>query len=139
VIGRAVFVDTSAWYALADEDDRQHGRAVRRLRRLVNLRRTLVTTNHVVGETYTLLRARLGFLAAQAFLRRVRSSPLTQRTFVPEAWEEAAEYLLAQYNDQDFWHVDATSFVGMRRLGIQEVLAFDHHFSVAGFALVEDR
>jgi predicted nucleic acid-binding protein len=57
---------------------------------------------------------------------------------VLESWEEAAEDLLVQYADQPFSYVDATSFVTMRRLGLDEALTFDHHFSVAGFALLGD-
>jgi predicted nucleic acid-binding protein len=98
--------------------------------------RTLLTTNHVASETYTLLRMRLGSSAAQEFLSRSRISATTQRVFVPEAWEEAAEDLLIRYGDQDLSYVDATSFIAMRRLGLQEALAFDHHFSVLGFVLI---
>ena len=135
-MSRSVFVDSSAWYALADADDAYHRRAADSIRRVLTERRTLTTTNHVVGETYTLLRARLGFTPAQQFLARVRSSQHTQRVFVPESWEDAAEDLLARYADQDFSYVDATSFVAMRRLNLDEVLAFDHHFAILGFTLV---
>jgi predicted nucleic acid-binding protein len=44
---------------------------------------------------------------------------------------------LAQYDDQAFSYVDATSFVTMRRLGIQEALTFDRDFVIAGFTLVQ--
>ncbi|MBI4493881.1 MAG: PIN domain-containing protein [Chloroflexi bacterium] len=135
---RAVFVDTSAWYALADSGDTHHVQAEQRLRRLLRERRTLLTSNHVAGETYTLLRVRLGYRAAQEFLRRTRNSAFVQRVFVPESWEETAEDLLVQYDDQDFSYVDATSFVAMRRLGLQDTFAFDHHFAIPGFALVAD-
>jgi predicted nucleic acid-binding protein len=132
------FVDTSAWYAITDPKDTNHQQATERLRRLSASRRTFITTNHVVSETYTLLRSRLGFSAAQQFLQRTRASALTRRVFVPEAWEEAAEDLLRQYDDQDFSYVDATSFIAMRRLEIQEALAFDHHFTVLGFIVPGD-
>jgi predicted nucleic acid-binding protein len=138
-MSRDVFVDTSAWYALIVGSDSNHFSAVGRFRRVAEVERTLVTTNHIRGETYTLLRTRVGFRMAQEFLRRTSRDPLLRSVFVPEAWEEAAESLLAQYEDQDFSYVDATSFVAMRRLGIQEALAFDHHFSVAGFALLGDQ
>ena len=90
----------------------------------------------MAGETYTLLRVRLGYTAAQEFLRRVRAAPLVQRVFVPEPWEEAAEDLLRHYRDQDFSYVDATSFVAMRRLKLQEAFAFDNHFATLGFTLI---
>ena len=108
---------------------------MRTLRRLGAERRALCTTNHVAGETYTLLRVRLGFDPAQEALRRLRESRIVERVFVSEEWEEEAERLLTQYADQDFSYVDGTSFVAMHRLGIVEAFAFDHHFSVAGFRL----
>jgi predicted nucleic acid-binding protein len=102
----------------------------------VGEQRVLVTTNHVIGETYTLLRSRLGFDAAQGFMARTRASALTRRVFVPESWEAAAEDLLGRYSDQDFSYVDAISFVAMRRLALSEAFTFDHRFTVAGFTLL---
>ena len=61
MIRRAVFVDSSAWYAMVDADDSGHALAVRRFRRLAESRRPMLSTNHVIGGTYTLLRGRLGF------------------------------------------------------------------------------
>lgn len=132
------FVDTSAWYALLSESDTEHAAALRRFERLVQERRTAVTTNHVVSEAYTLLRRRLGARVSLSFVRRIRGDSFVRRVFVPENWEEEAERLLEQYQDQVFSYVDATSFVAMRHLGIQEALTFDRDFVVAGFTLVGD-
>lgn len=60
---------------------------------------------------------------------------LAERHFVPESWQENAEELLFTYRDQDFSYVDATSFVTMRRLGIQDAFTFDRHFAILGFSL----
>jgi predicted nucleic acid-binding protein len=98
----------------------------------------LLTTNYVVGETYTLIRMRLGFAAARQFVDRVRASPVTERIFIPAAWESEAEPLLSRYADQDFSYVDATSFVTMGHRGLTTAFAFDHHFVVAGFTLLID-
>jgi predicted nucleic acid-binding protein len=133
-----VFADTSAWYALLSPRDTEHVAAVRRFRGLVGVRRSVVTTNHVIGEAYTLLQRRLGNQVALRFLDRVRRDRFVQRVFVSEAWEEQAERLLQQYHDQPFSYVDATSFVTMRELGIQEALAFDRDFLIAGFTLLGD-
>ena len=97
-----------------------------------------MTTNYVVGESYTLIMGRFGPRTAQTFLGRVRSSLVLQRVHVIAEWEDEAERLLVQYHDQRFSYVDATSFVTMRRLGIQEALAFDTDFLIAGFTLVGD-
>jgi len=135
---RPVFVDTSGWYALIDTRDGGHGAAVRRFRRATGDRRRIVTTNYVIGESYTLIMGRLGPPTAQAFLGRVRSSSILQRVHVVDGWENEAERLLVQYHDQRFSYVDATSFVTMRQMGIREALAFDTDFVIAGFALLGD-
>jgi predicted nucleic acid-binding protein len=100
-----VFVDSSAWYALLDADDRDHTVALRRFRRTTELRRLMVSTNHVIAEIYTLVRRRLGNRSALAFLQRTRDDPLVQRVFVSETSEQDAERLLEQYDDQPFSYV----------------------------------
>lgn len=134
----AVFVDTSAWYAIISTSDTNHRAATNRFRYLVSVRRELVTTNRVAAEAFTLVRLRLGHDAAFRFLERLRTSGTVRRVFVSEAWEEEAERLLAQFGDQMFSYVDATSFVAMRRLGLTEAFAFDRDFVVAGFTLTGD-
>lgn len=130
--------DSSAWYALLSSSDGQHATARRRFGRLVAEGRTVVATNHVISETYTLLRGRLGSRAALIFLDQARRDPFIRRVQVPEEWEHEAEQLLAQYHDQRFSYVDATSFVTMRHLGLWEALTFDSDFVIAGFTLVGD-
>lgn len=96
-----------------------------------------MTTDFVVAETYAFIRSRVGVRAALTFTTASRSSPTTRRIAVPEDWHIAAEELLAQYEDQDLSYVDAISFVAMRRMEIRHAFAFDHHFRVLGFELLE--
>ena len=62
-----IFVDTSAWYALADKVDVNHGLATEFFPRAMAEYREIVSTNHVIGETYTLIVSRLGRDAAWLF------------------------------------------------------------------------
>lgn len=55
----AVFVDTSAFYAIAATDDADHQRALTISRRLEADGAVLHTTNLVVAETHVLLKSRL--------------------------------------------------------------------------------
>lgn len=43
---------------------------------------------------------------------------------------ETAWQIGLAYADQDFSMVDCTSFAVMRRLGIECVASFDHHFAI---------
>jgi predicted nucleic acid-binding protein len=55
---------------------------------------------------------------------------------VSSGQEREAELLLEQFADRDFSYVDATSFVVMSQLGLNEAFAFDHHFTAARFSLL---
>ena len=52
-----IFVDTSAWYAIIDKDDRDYKAAVKKVR---ILDRPLLTSNYILDEILTLLKTRLG-------------------------------------------------------------------------------
>jgi uncharacterized protein len=130
---RSLFVDSSAWYALADREDVYHDRAAACLTDALSAYARFVTTNHVVGESYTLIRMRLGYAAAQQFLRSLEQSHKVELVFVAQDQEEAAFVLLRRYADQEFSFVDATSFVVMKALGIRDAFTFDHHFATMRF------
>jgi predicted nucleic acid-binding protein len=96
----------------------------------------LVTTNHVVGETYTLLRVTRGYEACRRFLDSLDASARLERLFVGEDVERRAFAILDRYRDHDFSFVDATSFALMRAERIRHAFAFDSHFATAGFLRV---
>ncbi|MFQ5899797.1 MAG: PIN domain-containing protein, partial [Candidatus Methylomirabilia bacterium] len=71
---RAIFVDTSAWYALQVTDDEFHPATAAVFPKILDRYETLVTSNHVVGETYTLLRTARGFRDRRRFQMPVPST-----------------------------------------------------------------
>ena len=89
----------------------------------------LVTTDHVLLETWTLLRHRLGRRAAEKFWDALRSG-VAQIEMVGAADLEAAWEIGVVYRDQDFSIADRTSFAVMRRLGIERAASLDDHFAV---------
>jgi predicted nucleic acid-binding protein len=122
-------MDTSAHYAIADAGDRDHSAAVDFLNTAADERRAFVTSNFIVAETYGLILIRLGRGKAIDYVGFLRSGSTAIKRITPEDEERAWE-ILAQYDDQDFSYVDATSFALMERLGILEVFAFDKHFDI---------
>ncbi|MEW6486762.1 MAG: PIN domain-containing protein [Thermodesulfobacteriota bacterium] len=131
-----LFVDTGAWVALADEDDRHHARAANALPQLLKDHRRLVTTNLVVAECYILLRLELGHGPATAFLTHLHASPRIETVYATPDLHGEAEEILRRYDDQDFSLTDAVSFALMRQRGISTAFAFDAHFATAGFVCV---
>ena len=133
---RRVFVDSGAWFAAQVVDDAHHEEAASALRGLIALPIVLVTTNHVVGETYTLLRVTRGYDACRRFLESLDQTRRLERIFVSQDLERRAFAILDRYRDHDFSFVDATSFAFMRSERIRHAFAFDAHFAAAGFVRV---
>lgn len=131
-----VFVDTGAWAAVQLVEDAHHGEAVETLRALLARPTVLLTTNHVIGETYTLLRVTAGYVAASRFLQLLDETRRLERVFVSEAIESQAFTVLARFQDHGFSFVDATSFALMRTRRLRYAFAFDSHFATAGFLRV---
>jgi predicted nucleic acid-binding protein len=97
---------------------------------------TLVTSNHVRGETWTLLRRRAGHDVAVEFLDRLDDSPRASVIRVDAEVETQALAWLRRHDERAYSFVDATSFALMRSLGIREALAFDDDFTAAGFVQI---
>lgn len=127
------FVDTSFWIGLQERRDSRHQQA----RALVSAGiGPVLTTNHVVGETWTWLRRRSGFASAVAFLNKLGDLPELELVHVNDAIEAEAWRWLRMRPERAYSFVDATSFAVMRRRRIHEALAFDGDFSAAGFVEV---
>lgn len=126
-----IFVDTSFWFALTQRRDLRHAAARTLLQRHTG--RPLLTSNHVRGETWTLINRRHGRRAAVGFLDVVERTLRLRVEHVSENLEQQALTWLRQRDDREFSFVDATSFALMRHLGLNEVLAFDDDFAAAGF------
>lgn len=121
-------MDTSIWYAAADASDRSNSRA----KAILKAGEALVTSDHVLVETWTLLHHKLQRKAAGRFWEGLRSG-IAAIEPVGLADLEAAWEIGTSWSDQDFSIVDCTSFAVMRRLGIDRVASLDEHFAVFRF------
>jgi predicted nucleic acid-binding protein len=124
----SLFVDTSIWYAAADFSDRSNARS----KAILKSGETLVTSDHVLIETWTLLHHKLDRKAAERFWEGLRSGIAAIET-VTLADLEIAWDIGVSRRDQDFSVMDRTSFAVMRRLGIDRVASLDAHFAVFRF------
>ena len=121
----SIFVDSSIWYAAADRGDRQNNRA----KKLLATNEPLVTSDHVLIETWRLIHHFISAHAAELFWNGLRNgvANIEQTTGIDL---EAAWAIGEQFPDQDFSLVDRTSFALMERLGIFRVISFDNDFAV---------
>ena len=128
-----VFVDSSAWIALADKDDSHHKEAAAAYPAILGNFKILVTSNLVIAETYVVLLNELGHKEAMEYLELIKASPRILKTYSNESVEADAERVLSRYSDQDFSFTDAVSFAIMKQQKIKKAFSFDRHFIMAGF------
>jgi predicted nucleic acid-binding protein len=124
----SLFVDTSIWYAAADSAERDNARS----KEILKSSEPLITTDHVLVETWTLIRNRIHQRAAERFWEGMRSG-VTSLEPVGVADLEAAWNIGITYRDQGFSIVDRTSFAVMLRLGIERAASLDDDFAVFRF------
>ncbi len=108
----SLFVDTSIWYAVADSSDRSNARS----KAILKSGETLVTSDHVLVETWTLLHHKLERKAAEGFWEGLRSG-IALIEAVTLADLEVAWDIGVSWHDQDFSLVDRTSFA--QQFGLQ--------------------
>ncbi len=130
-----LFVDTSAWVAYYDQRDRHHEQANAAMFSLRNRPALLFTTDYVLDEALTLLLYHAGREAAVRFGEMVQRSRNTKLLRIDtEVWDEAWQWF-KKYDDKVWAFTDCTSFAMMKRWGLMQAFAFDHHFVQAGFQL----
>jgi len=127
------FVDTSAFYALLDRDDRNHPGAAAAWSDLVGAE-PLLTSSYVVVEATALLQHRLGMPAVRALHDALLG--VVEVAFVSAELHARAVAALLVSDRRRLSLVDCASFEVMRSHGVPSAFAFDADFAEQGFALV---
>ena len=130
-----IFVDTGAFYARYVRRDMHFDLATRLWRELQGT--PLLTTNHVIEESLTLLARRAGYEYAANLADRVFRSTTIEVVYTTREEELAALPLLKKFADQRIGFTDCISFAVMRRHGVKQAFTFDRHFADAGFQIIE--
>lgn len=124
-------MDTSAFYAVLDADDEEHPAARQAWQHLIEKGHPLLTSNYVLVETLALLQSRLGMQAVREFDDAVY--PLLRVLWVDEETHRQAVSAVLAAGRKRLSLVDCSSFVLMRRHGLDTAFAFDDHFPEQGF------
>lgn len=130
---RAIFIDTSGFYASLDSRDTLHHQARELLKFNEKKTQLFLTSDYVLDETATLLKARaLGHLTA-SFFGSVNSSTALRVMYLDKTlfWRTTAFFW--QHRDHAYSFTDCSSFVIMKELGLTKAMTSDHHFTEAGF------
>jgi predicted nucleic acid-binding protein len=136
-----LFVDTGAFYARVDGDDKHHESAVRVFEGIRTGElpyRPVYTTQAVVSELATLCLYKLGHADAVRALRAVQNSESFNILPVGRPAFEAATQQFVEYDDQEISFVDHTTAVLASERDVTHVFAFDGDFETLGFSLVPE-
>ena len=99
--------------------------------------RPLVTTDYVVAETLTLLRARGEGARAIVLGERLFADGLTTLHYLTPHAIAAAWQVFRKFRDKHWSFTDCTSKVIIEQLGCSRAVAFDEHFRQFGSVVVE--
>lgn len=132
---KKIFVDTSAFVALADQNDDHHAKAVAFNKTISKT--IFITSNYVLDELYTLLLINTDYSKTVKFKNKLDSMMAKKLLKIIWVTEEIAAntwQLFEKFNvDKQWSFTDCSSCIIMKDLQLTEVFSFDHHFSQMGF------
>jgi predicted nucleic acid-binding protein len=128
-----IFVDTGAWIARFYPADQHH--AVARQWFAQN-QQPLLTTDYIVDETLTVLKARGEPARALQLGALFFTGQLTRLYYLTEGDVLSAWQIFRQYTDKDWSFTDCTSKLVLERLAIAQACSFDQHFRQFGTVTV---
>ena len=120
-----IFIDSSAWFAGVNRNDRHHPRAIE----LLASHAPLVTSHLIIVETGLLTNSRIDFATAERFLHGVSGGSCEILEISDADWRKSLA-IPGRFPDQTFSIVDRTSFAMMERLGITQAISFDDDFII---------
>lgn len=120
-----IFVDTSAWFAAVVPTDPNHSHAAQWL---ASNSEQLLTTDYIIDETLTLLRARGERQRAKLLGREFFESSIAAVYFLTEEDIRQVWTVFSRYDDKSWSFTDCSSKVVMEQMNISQAFAFDHHF-----------
>lgn len=133
-MSNALFVDTGYVIALINENDKHHQEALALADKYENA--TLITTDAILLEIGNAL-SRIAREEVIAIIHYFQTAPeVTVISLTSELMTKALN-LYTRYKDKTWGLVDCVSFIVMQDRNISVALAFDRHFTQAGFTLAQ--
>jgi uncharacterized protein len=124
-----IFVDTGAWFAATVPTDQNYAIAAQWLEQN---REPLLTTDYVMSETLTLLRARGERQRAIQFGTALLEGNLATLYYLKATEIQQTWQIFRHFADKDWSFTDCASKLVMENLEIAQAFAFDHHFHQFG-------
>lgn len=132
----SVFVDTSAFLAFLNADDRFHSAAAQTWQDLLISGEQVVCNNYILVETYALLQNRFGMQAVRLFQNDVL--PVLLVRWVDEEVHNRAVSAVLAAGERRLSLVDCSAFETMRQLGSTRAFTLDQDFKDYGFDVLPE-
>ncbi len=132
---RRVFVDTSSFVALQDENDPNHQKALGLARKVLEQKIQLYTSSEVVGETLTVVSRKLGKKQAEIFFQDFPESGVIEIFFDSELHQKTIKLFL-QIAAKNISFIDCSNVIIMQSLNIKQIFALDQDFKKLGATLL---
>jgi len=137
---KTLFIDTWGWFNIFNRKEKHHQQVIQLYKEVQNKKGTIITTDYVLDEVYTLLFKRLPVdLAVKAFdtlSTAVENGYLNLVWITPERFEASQKLRLKFQDKPDISFTDLTSMVVMQELGMTDILTGDAHFTHVGMNFV---
>ncbi len=128
-----IFVDSGGWFASVVTDDEDHEAAKIWLEENTEL---LLTTNYIVDETLTLLRARGENQKALEVGRLFFDGALAEVYYLTEEDIFESWKVFESFSDKKWSFTDCSSKYICEKFGISHAFSFDKHFRQFGTVIV---
>lgn len=132
-----VFIDTAAFLAVLNANDRFHQPARQAWKELLSSDSILLSSNYVILETIALLQHRFGIEAVRLFESDIL--PILEIIWVDGTIHRQGMSALLVANHRDLSLVDCTSIEIMRQMGLSTAFTFDPHFREQGFEVLPNK
>jgi predicted nucleic acid-binding protein len=127
-----LFVDTGAFVAKEIAGDQYHARALSAWKEIEERSFRLVSSDHILDESATLIARRSNYAWAAEWGNDVLEAGIEWLQADATEWRQALA-LMRKLADQGVSFTDCLSAVLMKRAGLKQVFGFDSHFESMGF------
>lgn len=135
IFEKAVLLDTSALYALADNKDQYHESALNLLCNIQKNKLPIYITNAVIIEAYRLILHKLGKKNAQKFLQELIGDikkGIIKVERMSENDEKEGQEIIFKNQNHKLTLTDTINFSVMFRMGIFKIFSFDSDCFIVG-------
>jgi predicted nucleic acid-binding protein len=135
---RTIFVNSSGWLALYNNNDPNHPAARALWEQLRSQPVRFVITDYVLDQVYTALKMFGSLHAAQAVQQLIRNSQLVRLFMVDSVIFDRAWRVFVEDEQPQWTFTDCVNFSVIQYLGISEVFTFDANFAHPSLTIVPD-